>query len=163
MDLRSYGINPAKGRSYESITYVLALIYNILQTRVEKYLAAYQLNAVQFNLLMLAAYQNNGRGLSQVELGRRLIASASNITKLVEKSVRTGLLSRKTNPKNRRENIICITSAGCELINQVWPGYDKLVCSLTEQIPPRSRVLVEPILNDWLANLQKEKSNVFPV
>lgn len=156
-DLRSFGINPAKGRKYEYITYVLALIYNLLQTRTEKYLAVYGLNTVQFNLLMLAAYQNQGRGLSQVELTKRLIVSPSNITKLVEKSVRAGLLTRTVNSKNRRENIICITSRGSALIEQIWPGYDKLVRGLTELIPAEQRSIIEQILNNWLSSLQQEK------
>lgn len=156
-DLRRYGINPDKGRQYEHITYVLALICNILQARVEKYLAAYRLTAAQFNLLMLAAYQNNGAGLSQVELAKRLIVSAGNVTKLVEKLVAAGLLTRKTNPHSRRENIICATARGCELIDRVWAGYDKLVRGLTEQIPAQDRALLEPVLNRWLSTLQQEK------
>ena len=101
-DLRSYGVDLTKGRAYESISYVLALVYNCLQAQVGDYLAKYGLNTVQFNILMLAAYKNNGKGLSQVDMAEHLIASASNITKLVEKSVRAGLLSRRTNPQSRR-------------------------------------------------------------
>ncbi len=156
-DLRGYGINPAKGRKYEHITYVLALICNLLQTRVEKYLAAYKLNTAQFNLLMLAAYQNRGRGLSQVEIAKRLIVSSSNITKLVEKSVRAGWLTRTDNPQNRRENIIRITPRGGALIEEVWPGYDKLVRGLTELIPSEQRSVMERILNNWFSDLQQEK------
>lgn len=156
-DLRSYGINPDKGRKYENITYVLALVYSILQARVEKQLAPHGLSAVQFNLLMLAAYQNNGKGISQVQAATHLIASASNITKLVEKSVQAGLLTRKTNPQSRRENIICITAKGQELIDQVWPGYDNLMRGLTEKIPVESRPQLEQILNNWLIQLQQEK------
>ena len=156
-NLRPYGINPEKGRDYENITYVLALVYNLLQTRVEKYLLPHGLSAVQFNLLMLAAYQNNGKGLSQVELSKRLIASASNITKLVEKSVQAGLITRKTNPQSRRENIICITPKGQALIDKVWPGYDQLVKGLTEKIPAQNRPQMEQILKDWFVALQEEK------
>ena len=156
-DLRSYGINPDKGRKYENITYVLAVIYNILQTQVENYLRSYNLNTVQFNLLMLAAYQNNGKGINQIQIAEHLIASASNITKLVEKSVKAGLLTRKTNPQSRRENIICITKKGQELIDKVWPGYDKLVRNLTEKIPANNRPEIEIILKNWLLDLQKEK------
>ena len=156
-DLRSYGINPDKGRKYENITYVLALVYSILQTQVEKQLAPYGLSAVQFNLLMLAAYQNNGTGISQVQAATHLIASASNITKLVEKSVHAGLLTRKTNPKSRRENIICITEKGQILIDKVWPEYDKLVKGLTEKIPTENQPQLEQILNNWLTKLQQEK------
>lgn len=156
-NLRPYGINPEKGRDYENIIYVLALVYNLLQTRVEKYLLPHGLSVVQFNLLMLAAYQNNGKGLNQVELSKRLIASASNITKLVEKSVQSGLITRQTNPQSRRENIICITQKGQELIDKVWLGYDQLVKSLTEKIPAQSRPQMEQILKDWFVALQEEK------
>lgn len=156
-NLRPYGINPAKGRRYENIIYVLALVYNLLQARVEKYLLPHGLSAVQFNLLMLAAYQNNGNGISQVELSKRLIASASNITKLVEKSVRSGWITRQTNPHSRRENIIGITPQGQALIDKVWPEYDKLVRGLTEKIPAQSRPQMEQILRDWFGALQEEK------
>ena len=156
-NLRPYGINPEKGRAYENITYVLALVYNLLQARVEKYLLPHGLSAVQFNLLMLAAYQNNGKGLSQVELSKRLIASASNITKLVEKSVQAGLITRQTNPQSRRENIICITKKGQNLIDEVWPEYDKLVRELTERIPSADRAQFEAILCNWFVTLQKDK------
>lgn len=156
-NLRPYGINPEKGRAYENITYVLALVYNLLQARVEKYLLPYGLSAVQFNLLMLASYQNNGKGLSQVELSKRLIASASNITKLVEKSVQAGFITRKTNPQSRRENIICITKKGQELIDKVWPGYDQLVKSLTEKIPAADHPQMEQILKDWFVELREGK------
>ena len=155
-NLRPYGINPEKGRVYENITYVLALVYNLLQTRVEKFLLPHGLSAVQFNLLMLAAYQNNGQGLSQVDLSKRLIASASNITKLVEKSVRAGWLTRKTNPQNRRANIICITEQGQKLIDSIWPGYDALLRSLTACIPAQEQAAMAQILDKWFFNLQQE-------
>ena len=156
-NLRPYGINPEKGRAYENITYVLALVYNLLQARVEKYLLPHGLSAVQFNLLMLASYQNNGKGLNQVELSKRLIASSSNITKLVEKSVKEGLLVREENPKSRRENIIRITAKGQKLIDRVWPGYDRLVCELTNKIPAKKQPHMEQILQSWLLKLQEEK------
>lgn len=155
-DLRTYGINPAKGRKYENVTYVLALIYSILQTRVEKQLAPCGLTPVQFNLLMLAAYQNNGNGLKQVEMGKRLIASASNVTKLVDKSVKEGLLSRAQNPQSRREHIIKITAKGQKLIDKVWPEYDQLVRRLTDRIPAKQQRAAAEILNNWLENLQQE-------
>ena len=156
-DLRSYGINPEKGRNYENITYVLALVYNLLQARVEKFLIPYQLTVVQFNLLMLVAYQNDGRGISQVQAVSHLLASASNITKLVEKSVRAGLLTRNPNPSSRRENIICITPKGQRLIDKIWPGYDELMRSLTGKISVQDRPRLEQILNNWFTSLQQEK------
>lgn len=156
-NLTSYGINPAKNRPYEQITYVLALIYNILNAQAESYFAPHGLTPVQFNLLMLAAYQNGGAGVNQAGLGKRLIASASNVTKLVEKSVKEGLLSRAQNPQNRRENIIKITPKGQRLIDKVWPEYDQMVRRLTDYIPAAEQAQTGRILNDWLYKLQQEK------
>ena len=156
-NLLKYGINPSKGRKYENTAYVLALIYNILQERVEEYLKPFGLSPAQFNMLMLTSYQNQGKGISQVEMAKHLIVSASNITKLVEKSFRSGLISRKINPLSRRENIICITPKGQKLINTVWNDYDKLVRTLTEKIPSKDRTKTETTLNNWLISLQKEK------
>lgn len=152
----SYGIDPSKGRNYENITYVLALIYNTINTKVEHYLANYGLNTVQFNLLMLIAYQNKGIGLKQTQLAKFLIASASNITKSIDKLLKESLLSRTVNKKSRRENIICITPKGQQLIDSLWSGYDELVQKLT-CIPNEHRQLAEKILADWFSNLQKEQ------
>jgi len=157
LDLSAYAIDPSKGRKYEDIAYVLAIIYNVLQTRVGHYLEKYGLTVVQFNLLMLSAYFNQGKGLSQIEISKHLIVSASNITKLVEKSVRAGLLTRRQNPQSRRENIICITPKGQKLVDQVWPGYDTLARELTEKIPAAKRAQTEQILKSWLVHLQEEK------
>lgn len=156
-NLRRYGINPAKGRRYENITYVLALAYNLMKARIDAYLASYGLSSSEFNLLMLAAYQNEGLGLSQVELSKRLIVSASNITKLTDKAVKAGFIVRKTNPQSRRENIICIAQKGQNLIDEIWPGYDKLVNGMTEKIPPADRLHAERVLNDWFNALQEDK------
>ena len=156
IDLRPYGIDPAKGRPHENLIYGVALVYNLLQARVEEYLDKYRLSPVQFNLLMLAAYQNEGNGISQVELARHLIASASNITKLVEKLVRGGLLTRKTNPHSRRENVICATAKGRQLIDKVWPGYDGLLRALSAKIPSKQRPQIAQILTHWFTQLQQE-------
>ena len=157
LDLSCYAIDPSKGRKYEDITYVLALIYNALQAKVSYYLSKYDLSVVQFNMLVLIAYYNKGKGLNQVDISKHLIASASNITKLVEKSVKAELLTRKTNPQSRRENIVCITKKGQELIDEVWPGYDNLVRNLTEKIPVKHRSQTEQTLKNWLFSLQQEK------
>lgn len=156
-DLSRYGINPAKNRPYENITYALALVYNVLNAQVEAYFAPHGLTPVQFNLLMLAAYQNGGEGLSQAQMGKRLIASASNVTKLVEKSVREGLLNRVQNPQNRRENIINITAKGQKLIDKVWPEYDQLVRRLTDYIPAPQQPAAAKLLTRWLERLQQEE------
>jgi len=156
-DLSSYGINPAKKRAYENVTYVLALVCGILTKEVETYLSAYSITPVQFNVLMLCAYQNDGRGVTQVFLSKHLIASASNVTKVVDKLVQAGLLSRTVNPIARRENIICTTAKGQRLIDKIWPGYDALLSRLTSKLPSAKQKIMGSLLKEWFENLQQEK------
>jgi len=155
-DLSEYGILKENGRSYESIIYVLALIYNIANQKAEEYFAQYKLSVAKFNVLMLAAFRNEGKGITQVEMAKSLIASASNITKLVEDLRRRGLISRNQNPLSRRENLIRITPSGRKLIDKIWPQYDEMVKSFTDKIPAGKQKTAEIILNDWFENLTKE-------
>lgn len=157
-NLSQYGILPEKNRPYENITYVMALIYNHINAQAEKYFAPYGLTVAKFNILMLAIYQNEGRGLNQTELANRLIASASNITKIVEQLVKRKLLTRLQNPHNRRENIIKPTPAGRKLAEEAWPGYNTLVKKLTDKIPAAQRKTAKEVLHTWLTNLQKENN-----
>ncbi len=155
-DLSKYGILKEKGRSYESIIYVLALIYNLANQKAEEYFAQYNLSVAKFNVLMLAAFRNEGKGITQVDMAKSLIASASNITKLVDDLKRRGLISRTQNTLNRRENIIRTTDAGRKMIDKVWPEYDKMLKSFTDKIPVNKQKTAAAILNGWFENLTKE-------
>jgi DNA-binding MarR family transcriptional regulator len=157
VSLSSYGINPAKKRTYEGVAYVLALIYGHLTKAVEKQLSAYALTPVQFNVLMLCAYQNNGRGVTQVFLAKHLIVSASNVTKIVDKLVQGGLLNRRVNPLARRENVICATVKGQRLIDKIWPEYDRLLSRLAGTLSASQQKTLGGLLQGWLENLQQEK------
>ena len=132
-DLSKYGILKEKGRTYENIIYVLALIYNLANQKAEEYFAQYKLNVAKFNVLMLAAFRNKGKGITQVEMAKSLIASASNITKIAEELKKRGLISRTQNPLSRRENLIRITPAGRKLIDNIWPGYDGMLKTFTDK------------------------------
>lgn len=156
-DLSSFGINPQKKRTYEGVAYVLALICARLTKEAEACLSVYGLTPVQFNVLMLCAYQNNGRGVTQVFLAGHLIASASNVTKVVDKLVKSGLLTRRENPLARRENIICVTAKGQRLIDKIWPQYDGLLSRLAGTLPVAKQKMLGSLLQEWLGKLQEEK------
>lgn len=156
-DFRAYGINPEKGRKYENIIYVIALIYETYMEKVSKYLAQYKLSPAKFNLLMIVRYQGKAEGITQVAISERLIVSAGNITGLVERLVKDGLITRKQNPDNRRENIIKVTPKAEKLIDSLWDGYDKLVQELTNAVAAKDQPELAKILEAWFAKINEKK------
>lgn len=81
----------------------------------------WKLSASQFNILNLLHLES--RGCTQVELSRLLIMHRSNITGLVDRLEKRGLLQRKDNPSDRRAYKVTLTVAGRKLIEKILPDY----------------------------------------
>jgi DNA-binding MarR family transcriptional regulator len=85
------------------------------------YLARWDLSPSQFNILNLAHSEPNG--MSQIELGRRLLMHRSNVTGLVDRLEKRGLVTRQTDSNDRRVYQIILTKAGRKLIGEILPHY----------------------------------------
>ena len=157
VDLEQYGIYEWKGRKYESISYVFALVYNVTMKEVNQYLAKYGLNATKYDMLFALKNQNGGKGLSQVRLATHLIVTPGNITKMLDSLANAGYVTRVVNPTSRRENIIKITPKGLDFIEEVWPGYDKLIYDIFKHLPEEYHDLMGVALKQWLNNLLDRK------
>lgn len=154
-DFEKYGILPQKGRKYENIIYVMALIYGLINKEVEAYFRKFNLTSYKFNILTVVGFQNEGKGISQVEIGRRLITTPGNVTKRVEALYKEGLITRVQNPASRRENIIKITPKGRKIIDKLWPQYDALLRSRTDILPKGKQEHLAQTLKNWFLGLQK--------
>lgn len=156
-NFETYGILAKKGRKYENILYIMALIYGIINKEFEDYFQANGLSTYKFNILTVAAFQNEGKGISQVEIGRHMITTtAGNIAKLVDSLYKEGFLTRVQNPKSRRENIIKITPAGRKRIDEVWGGYDALARKLADMLPKEAHDVFADNLAKWFLNLKRD-------
>lgn len=83
--------------------------------------ARWELSPSQFNVLNLLA--DRPEGLTQTELGRALIMHRSNVTGLVDRLERRGLLVRRDAAGDRRAWRVCLTPAGQRLWREVHPHY----------------------------------------
>lgn len=156
VDLRQYGILEEKERSYENIAYVTALIYNTCERKISRLLSEYGISTAQFNVLVMVKSQNlEDGGLTQVDIGKRLIVSAGGITRLIDKLVSQNFLVVKQNKNNRRENLVTITTKGVELVEAIWPNYDALIKDLTDFIPQKKQQEFANILAEWFIKLQE--------
>ncbi len=152
--LEAIGVETGKGKYYEEAIYSLALIYNFITDEMTTYLSKYELTPGKFNIL-LAVKQGGGQGMSQVEVSKRLIVTPSNMTKLIDKLERDGLVTRSALAGDRRVNILKITAKGVKLLDSAWEGYNDHLKSLISSLDINQQKAVSSLLVKWLGNLRK--------
>lgn len=86
-----------------------------------RFFARWDLGPSQFNVLNLLADQP--AGLSQIELGRLLLMHRSNVTGLVDRLEKRGLLQRREAQGDRRAYRVQLTAAGRKLLADIYPHY----------------------------------------
>ncbi|HEX40858.1 MAG TPA: MarR family transcriptional regulator [Phycisphaerales bacterium] len=97
---------------------------SVLRRRAGEFFRPFGLTDVQFNVMMLLAYQSGDEGgLSQAEIGEMMLVNPANITTLVDRMERAGLVTRRTAANDRRRNIIALTPRGRTLLGEVEPLY----------------------------------------
>ncbi len=88
--------------------------------RVEPRLADSGLTATQLGVLEAVLHAGP---LSQRELGRKVLTSAGNMTDVIDKLERRGLVHRSRKPGDRRAVRVELTSAGREIIETLFPRH----------------------------------------
>lgn len=92
-------------------------------------LSPFGVTDVQLNLLMMLRHQGGTEGLSQARLSELMVVGRANVTGLVDRLERDGLICR-TETRDRRYNIIQLTDKGNRLLDKIEPRYAKEVHNL---------------------------------
>src|SRR3989338_5518569 len=121
------GIREGKDKLKEELLYNLASSYALLEREIERALSSFGLSAVKMNALLMIKHVGKDKGLSQVDICRRMIVSAGNITRLIDRLEREKLVGRVAHGTDRRVNLIKITKKGSDILSKVWPTYKKKV------------------------------------
>lgn len=152
--LESIGIKEGQGKYYEEAVYSLALIYNIITDEVSGYLNSHGLTPGKFNILMTVKHQGGDKGISQVEVSKRLIVTASNMTKLIDKLEKEALMTRSALPGDRRVKILKVTDKGSKLLDKVWPEYDARLKKMASSIDVQDQRSLAGLLLKWLDRMK---------
>lgn len=155
MDLKSFGIKVGEGKYHEEAIYSIGLLYNLLSAQIENYLQTYNLTAGKLNVLVAIRHQGGEDGISQVEISKHLIVSPANMTKLLDKLQNEGLVTRGAQEGDRRVNIIRVTAKGAKLLDQLWPGYLKVLEGLTFKLNHKDQQALSSLLIKWINTLEE--------
>jgi DNA-binding MarR family transcriptional regulator len=97
------------------------------------FFSRWSLSPSQFNVLNLLLDQP--AGLSQTEISRSLIMHRSNVTGLIDRLEKRGLLRRNASPADRRAHRVILTASGRRLLDKILPDYYRLAEQAWEGLP----------------------------
>jgi DNA-binding MarR family transcriptional regulator len=114
---------------------------SLMKKRADAFFAEYGLTDVQFNLLSLLQSEGSGEsgeeGLSQAQISDRMLVNRANITSLVDRMEKAGLVRRTPHVNDRRYNIIKLAAKGRKLYDEVGPLYIEKVRDVMASLSAR--------------------------
>jgi DNA-binding MarR family transcriptional regulator len=118
---------------FELVTAVLSTADAFLREG-QRLFRPHGLTSAQYNVLNILAEEPVG--ISQRELGDRLVVDRSNVTGLLDRMEAAGWVRRDDHPEDRRVYRVSLTPAGRALWKKIHPRYLKVVNQVTEGLAP---------------------------
>lgn len=140
--------NPISDIEHEAIMNV-ALTGELLAKEGQRIFRPLGLTDSQFNVLIILKHQAEEDGITQTELGQRLLVNRSNVTGLVDRMEEAGWVRRNAVEGDRRVNKVQMTKNGLALLERAEKTYyDRIhqvmgifskkdlasICSLMERV-----------------------------
>jgi DNA-binding MarR family transcriptional regulator len=126
----------------------------LLRKRAREFFSAHHVTDVQFNILSLIYSHGEGNGgLSQVDLSRILMVNRSNITSLVDRMERAGLVRRAADPGDRRRKVIELTPGGRKALLAAEDVYTDEVRRIMSVLSEEEQKTLEGMLSRLRRNL----------
>ena len=91
------------------------------------------LTSDQFNVLRILRGVHP-QGHPRCEIARRMIHPSPDVTRMLDRLCRQGIVTRARNPEDRRESIATISPAGLALLERVDPDIEQAQAELTSAL-----------------------------
>jgi DNA-binding MarR family transcriptional regulator len=102
---------------------------NMVEQRVRSRLhASFDVTLPRFDVM--AALYDTPEGLSMGQVSRRLMVSNGNITGIVERLGREGLVRRRTNPDDRRSQLVRLSDSGRATFEEMAEAHEGWISSM---------------------------------
>ena len=154
MDIfKQKNIQVNKGKPYEGMIYGIGCAYNLLERKLGAVLKPYNLSVVKFNILLVTKHVGGPTGITQETISGKLVVSTSNMSRLIDSLEREGLITRKTNPENRREKLVHISEKGSALLEEIWPKYEARAKDLGNLLDQDDQKALSNLVVKWADRL----------
>lgn len=106
----------------------------------------------QFDVLVQLSRREDG--MSPSELTRALLVTAGNVTGIVDRLVRTGLVERRPVPSDRRAVRVALTPPGRQVMARALPRHGRDVESILSALPARDLAQLRLLLGRLTRSLE---------
>ena len=121
---------------------------NVLSEQLNVLLKPFDISAEQFNVLRILRGQN-GQPASMAVIQERMVAKTSNTTRLVDKLLAKGLVTREVCSDNRRKIDVTITDLGLALLVDLDPKIDTYESAFAAKLTQDELVTLNQLLEKY--------------
>ncbi len=145
-----------EGRISETMLWVrLAITFNLLYQEIKKELAKEDLTVSQLDILVCL---NRTKGLPLSEVADRLLVTGGNVTGIIDRLEKAGLVTRVRDSKDRRVIWARLTEKGYSVYKQLMPRYSETMNMINAYLTPEEKKELMRLLKKLGAGvLKKEK------
>lgn len=139
-------IDFAKNNPYMRMVINIMRTGSMLDHRISDILSDFGITHIQFNILRnIEAAEKEAISLNEV--GEGLMFRTSDVSRLVDRLVKKGLLNRNQCSENRRKMDISLTKEGLEIIDQALPRIREALDNyFSDRVTESERDLVTEVL-----------------
>ena len=119
---REMGFPAQRAWQHGAVAYSIARTSSLLVRELSKVYKRAGLTAASFNLLMLLRHGADSAEMTQQAIGKRLVVSPSDMTGLIDRLERRGLVRRRPG-RDRRMKLLQITGKGEQVLDAIWPAH----------------------------------------
>lgn len=131
-------VEPVPGGDVEAVTSAVLTASRLLVAVSARSLAAAQEHVTLPQFRMLVVLAGSGE-VKLVRLAERLAVNPSTAMRMVDRLTTAGLVDRRTNPANRRENVLRLTPAGRRIVDDVTARRREEIEVIVARMPPGQR------------------------
>jgi DNA-binding MarR family transcriptional regulator len=124
--------------------------YGTLQRLMEPYFAEFDLTSPQFQVLCIAI-RFKEEAPTQRQLARALYVSFPNVTVLLKRLERKGLIERNGNTADRREKRVSVSARGKKLLQRIWQVHQQQMDLVMKGLTTSERKEMARLLNKMTA------------
>jgi len=122
---------------------VLARCFNSFAQNEAQHLKAFDLTAPQFGVLEALAHLGP---MKMCEIGNKLLMSGANVTGVVDRLEKKGLVRRVMDAEDRRMFLIHLTEAGSKVIAKFFPVHAEHLEAFTNVLTSKEKLLLTDLL-----------------
>jgi DNA-binding MarR family transcriptional regulator len=123
--------------------------FGTVARQMSPHYASFGLTPPQFQMLTVLN-RLRGEQITQRRLGNELYVSFPNVTVMLSRLEKTGLIERTVNTADRRERFVKITNRGRELLKRIWQVQPDQLERVTSGLTESERLTLAQLLNKMI-------------